>query len=84
MMFSERLGHGKYDFEYLQGTMRAHKPAQFRGFSEDHFVWDPKGALIYFEKIPKNVRGKLFDFLIAEKNSGVEKKNWAQLRCRII
>jgi len=42
--------------------MRAHKPAQFRGFSEDHFVWDPKGALIYFEKNPKEVRGKFFDF----------------------
>ena len=67
MMFSERLGHGKYDFEHLQGAMRAHKPAQFRGFSEDYFVWDPKGALIYFEKIPKEVRGNFLIFLIAKK-----------------
>ena len=36
MMFSERLEHGKYDFHHLQGTVRVRKPAQFRGFSEDH------------------------------------------------
>ena len=35
MMFSERLEHGKYDLQHLQDTVRAQKPAQFRGFSED-------------------------------------------------
>ena len=35
MVFSERLEHSKYDFQHLQGTARAQKPAQFRGFSED-------------------------------------------------
>ena len=34
MMFSERLEHGKYDFQHLQGTVRVQKPVQFRGFSE--------------------------------------------------
>ena len=33
MMFSERLGHGKCDFQHLQGTMRAQKP-DFQGPSE--------------------------------------------------
>ena len=34
MVFSERLEHGKYDFQHRQGTVRAQKHAQFRGFSE--------------------------------------------------
>ena len=34
MVFSERLEHSKYDFQHLQGTVRAQKPAQFRCFSE--------------------------------------------------
>ena len=39
MMFSERLEYGKYDFQHLQGTVRVHKYAQFREFSEDQSVW---------------------------------------------
>ena len=38
-LFSERLGHGKYDFQHLQDTARVQKSAQFREFSEDQSVW---------------------------------------------
>ena len=34
MMFSECLEYGKYDLQYLQGTVRVQNPVQFRGFSE--------------------------------------------------
>ena len=57
MMFSERLEHGKYDFQHLQGTVRAQKPAQFRWFSEDKSL----GALYIYIGNPSKSTIEAFD-----------------------
>ena len=69
MMFSERLEHGKYDFQHLQGTVSALKPAQFRGFSmifQPAAVWDPNNAPPLLGLIP-NFRSIDFRRFLSKK-----------------
>ena len=75
MMFSERLEHGKYDFQHRQGTVRAQKPAQFRGFCFTQIY--KKITKIY--KNPCNFNRKFFgqNPFPAIFNNDPKKRFWA-------